>query len=120
MKQLSNSELDAIESQFPVRLPGLYRKLLVEIGAGNDRDVEIYPPLEIEEMYRFHFEDPRQLFNIYFPIGCSNRSQEIWLIRIEDDCIASIWHETHPDDYPEERWLSYEQWLAEHESILPT
>jgi hypothetical protein len=120
MRQLSNAELDAIETQLPGRLPGLYRKLLVEVGAGEEGAVEIYHPLEIEELYRCHFDDPQHLFNIYFPIGCNNRSQEIWLIRIEDDRAASISHETHPDDYPEERWLSYETWLAEHESILPT
>lgn len=29
--------------------------------------------------------------------------------------MAAIGHETHPDDYPEERWLAPGHWLREHE-----
>lgn len=115
----SNPELDTIENELAHVLPGLYRKLLVEIGFGEHGDIEIYNPLQIRELYQFHFDDTEELFNKYFPFGCNNRSQEIWLIRVEDETVASIWHETHPDDYPDQHWVAYEEWLAENDSLLP-
>lgn len=119
MHHFSNPELDTIENEMAYVLPGLYRKLLVEIGSGEHDDIEIYDPLQIKALYQFHFEDSEELFNKYFPFGCNNRTQEIWLIRMGDESVASIWHETHPDDYPDEHWVAYEEWLIENDSLLP-
>ena len=53
----------------------------------------------------------RLLYSKYFPIGCNNKTQELWIIDVPRDKIASIWHETHEDDWPEETWLEYEEWI---------
>ena len=119
MKAWTNIEVDAVESELQLKLPGLYRKLLVEIGHGNAGDIEIYHPKEIQQLYEFHFEVPSDLSRVYFPFGCNNRTQELWLIDISKETAATIWHETHPDDYPDERWLSYEFWVLEHQKQLP-
>ena len=119
MEKLSNAEIDSLEVKIGYRLPGLYRKLLVEIGAGEQGAVEIYHPLQIAELYKHHFDDHLLLFEAYFPFGCNNKRQEIWLVRVSDEQAASVWHETHSDDYLGENWLSYEDWLGAHEAILP-
>ncbi|SHH10593.1 SMI1/KNR4 family protein [Massilia sp. CF038] len=119
MQKLTNPEIDAIESDLGFQLPGLYRKLLIEIGHGECDGFEIYHPREISGLYEHHFDNPADLFRSYFPFGCNNRMQEICLIDPSREVAASIWHETHPDDYPDERWLPYEQWMLEHDSKLP-
>ncbi|MBB6563643.1 hypothetical protein HNP48_006367 [Acidovorax soli] len=39
--------------------------------------------------------------------------------RVCDGRAAAIWHETHPESYPDERWLDWAQWLAQHGQGLP-
>jgi hypothetical protein len=119
VKKLTNFQIDEIESELGLELPGLYRKLLVEIGHGEYGDIEIYHPKEINGLYEFHFEVPSELFNVFFPFGCNNRTQEIWLIDPSKELAANIWHETHPESYPDEGWLPYDQWILEHGNELP-
>ena len=119
MKKLSPPELDALEARLQHRIPAPYRRLLTDTGAGEHGDVQVYHPLEIEAAYQHHFEEPDELFNTYFPFGCNQRSKEIWLIRVADGRAAAIWYETHPESYPDERWLDWAQWLAEHGQGLP-
>jgi hypothetical protein len=78
------------------------------------REAEIYHPLAVRELYEPFFDDPRQLFNPYFPFGCQNTKQEMWIIDASIEKAASIWHETVPDDWPEEEWLDYETWIARY------
>lgn len=111
LSRLSNSELDTVSTALGHELPGLYRKLLVEEGFGRVGSIQIYHPREIEQFYEYHFEDPAELFHRWFPFGCDNLSQEIWIIDPIGEKAASIWHETHPDDYDEEEWLPYESWI---------
>jgi hypothetical protein len=90
----------------------LYRRLLIEIGYGSVGDVaEIYHPSAVQEMYETFFDDPAQLFQLYFPFGCRNSKQEVWVIDAAVERAASIWHETVPDDWPDEEWLPYDQWV---------
>ena len=119
METLTNFEIDEIESELGFELPGLYRKLLAEIGHGEYGDIEIYHPRAIHKLYEFHFEVPSDLFRVYFPFGCNNRTQEIWLIDPTKEVASTIWHETHPESYPDEIWLPYEQWILEHDNELP-
>lgn len=112
MTPLSNAEIDELETALDHRLPGLYRKLLVEVGFGTRGDLRIYHPSEIAQIYQYHFEDSADLFARWFPFGCDERRQEIWLIDPVTETAASIWHETHPDDYEDEDWLSYEDWIV--------
>lgn len=119
MKPLTPLELDALEARLQHPIPAPYRELLTHTGAGEHGDVQVYHPLEIEEAYQYHFEEPEELFNSYLPFGCNQRSQEIWLIRVTDGRAAAIWHETHPESYPDERWLDWAQWLADHGRGLP-
>ena len=114
MTPVSNTEIDAMEQELGHKLPGLYRKLLVEEGFGSFGTREIYDPKRITEIYGCHFEDPKDLFNRYFPFGCDNESQELWIISVADERAATIWHETHPDDYLDEDWLPYEGWITKH------
>jgi hypothetical protein len=118
MTPLSNTDIDALERTLSFTIPGLYRKLLVEIGYGQIGDVEIYHPKNISELYEFHFENKEDLFTNYFPFGCDNRAQDIWLIRPSDERAASISHETHSDDYDDESWLEYHDWIAAHTKQL--
>lgn len=120
MQTLTNVAIDEIESELGFGLPRLYRKLLVEIGHGEFGDIEIYHPQEIHKLYEFHFDNPADLFSVYFPFGCNNRTQEICLINLLKDAAANVWHETHPESYPDERWLPYEQWILEHDNELPS
>ena len=111
LKQISNAELDSIVKSLGHDLPGLYRNVLIEEGFGEFDDFRIYHPSEIVGLYEHHFEDSADLFSRWFPFGCNERLQEIWVIDPKSETAASIWHETHPDDYEEEEWLPYEVWI---------
>lgn len=79
MKPLTPLELDALEARLQRPIPAAYRELLTHTGAGEHGDVQVYHPLEIEEAYQYHFEEPEELFNTYFPFGCNQRSQAfVW------------------------------------------
>lgn len=114
MPALSSGEIDAIERDLSTTLPGLYRRLLADIGPGTFGAVQIYHPNEVRDLYEPFFDDPRQLFNPYFPFGSHNRKQELWVIDAASGTAASIGHETVPDDWPQEQWLSYEEWIERH------
>ena len=36
------------------------------------------------------------------------------MIDAKSEMAASIWHETVPDDWPDEEWLSYEDWIMKY------
>ena len=115
MPLLSNSEIDVIEQSLGVTLPGLYRKLLVESGFGAVSDhTQIYHPNEVRALYEPFFDQAGQLFAPYFPFGCDNDEQTLWIIDAEQERAATIWHETVPDDWPEEDWLAYEDWIRQN------
>jgi hypothetical protein len=110
MQKLTTTDLDAAEMTLGVRLPALYREILVELGLGAFDKREIYHPLAVRDLYEPFFDDPTQLFAPYFPIGCDNRTQELWIIDATTNRAASIWHETVPEDWPDEEWLDFDQW----------
>jgi len=110
MQTMTLAEIEAAEAAIGVRLPTFYRQLLVEAGHGRNGDYEIYHPAAVRELYEPFFDDPSQLFAPYFPFGCDNRLQELWIIDAAAARAASIWHETVPDDWPEETWLPFEEW----------
>jgi hypothetical protein len=113
MKKLSAEEIHKTEQELGVVLPTLYRTLLQEIGYGQldrGRSREIYHPSQIAGIYEDVFDDPDWLFNIYFPFGSNERKQDIWVIDVRREKAATIWHESHPDDWCEMEWLPYEQW----------
>ena len=123
MSPISNTEIQSLETQLGSPIPGLYRKLLGEIGHGSfgqqatashNTSLIIYHPLEIADLYGYHFDDPALLFGTYFPFGCNNETQELWIIDVTHEKAASIWHETHPEDYPNEGWLPYEDWVVRY------
>jgi hypothetical protein len=115
MAAISNQEIEEIERNLGRELPGLYHRLLFEIGPGRiGSAAEIYHPLAVRELYESFFDDPNQLFNPYFPFGCQNKLQEVWVIDAAREKSASIWHETVPDDWPDEEWLSYETWIERY------
>ena len=119
MTKLDQNEIDQAEQSLGHKLPGLYHKLLVEIGYGIlNPEAEVYHPAEVWELYEPFFEEPEQLFNPYFPFGNNPQTQEIWIIDGDGKRAASIWHETVPEDWPEEEWLTYEQWLQKY--LKPT
>ena len=114
MTLLNNAEIDSIEQEIGHALPGIYRKLLIEEGFGSFDTREIYDPRRVSEIYEYHFEEPNDLFNCYFPFGCDNDTQVLWIVSVERDRAAAIWHETHPEDYVDEEWLPYEDWIAKY------
>ena len=116
MPMLTNEEVDALEAAQGFSLPELYRRLLVEIGYGsvNGGPAEIYHPAAVYELYEPFFDDPAQLFSPYFPFGCHNRRQDLWVINADTAQAATIGHETVPDDWPEEQWLSYDAWVGRY------
>jgi hypothetical protein len=115
MPPLSNPEIHDIERNLGHKLPGLYHRLLFEIGPGRfGTAAEIYHPLTVRELYEPFFDDPGQLFRQYFPFGCQNKLQELWIIDAAAEKAASIWHETVPDDWSEEEWLPYESWIERY------
>ena len=115
MQKLTNPEIEALERILGHRLPGLYHKLLVEIGYGHlSENAELYHPLAIRELYESFFDTPSDLFIRYFPFGCQHRKQELWVIDVAKELASSIWHETVTDDWPEEEWLPYDRWVTMH------
>jgi hypothetical protein len=114
MPALSKSEIDLIEREIGATLPGLYRRLLSEFGPGEFGDLKIYHPIEIRRLYEPFFDDHRQLFNPYFPFGCHNGHQELWIIDASSERAATVWHETVPDDWGQEDWLSYDNWIQRY------
>jgi len=112
---MTNPEIDLVEQSLGVTLPGLYRKLLNEIGPGRiGSSAELYDPLQVRELYEPFFDDPSLLFHPYFPFGCDNGKQELWVIDSANEFAASIGHETVPDAWPDEEWLAYEEWVQRH------
>ncbi len=123
MQKLTNEAVTEIEQTLGVTLPGLHRKLLVEIGFGKygqmadcrwNTTKELYHPAAIRDLYASFFEDPEVLFSPYFPFGCNNQRQDLWIIDSARELAASIAHDTHPDDWPDEEWLSYEDWVIKY------
>jgi hypothetical protein len=115
MPPLANPEIEEIERALGHKLPGLYHRLLFEIGPGRvGSAAKIYHPLTVRELYEPFFDDPGQLFNPYFPFGCQNKLQELWVIDAAQEKAASIWYETVPEDWPDEEWLPYESWIARY------
>lgn len=112
MTPLTSTEISSCEFAITHSLPGVYRDLLQRVGHGaTDSGLIVYHPSEIYELYRHHFESAGELYLRYFPIGCDEAEQTIWLVDVASGRVASIWHETHPDDYPEEDWLEPDDWL---------
>jgi len=111
---MTPAEIDAAEADIGVRFPSFYRQLLIEVGQGRRGDHEIYHPSVVKELYEPFFDDPSQLFAPYFPFGCDNKLQEIWIIDADAGRAASIWHETVPEDWPEEQWLPCDEWRQRH------
>lgn len=117
---MSEERIREVEKQLGHTLPKFYRTLLSRFGHGRIAGPErIADPLEILAAYEFHFENPADLFTKYFPFGSDESDQTIWLIDMDTQLIATIWHETHPDDYPEEDWLSAGAWLKAELNIEP-
>lgn len=115
METLTNRQMDDLEKSLGVTLPGLYRKLLLMIGHGKTPSgKQIYHPTELQPLFEPFFVDPSQLFNPYFPFGCDNHRQEMWIIDSSRELAASIWHETVPEDWPEESWLDYADWVIKY------
>ena len=123
MTRLTNAEIDAIESRLGVRLPGLYRKLLVEVGHGAfgqradaewNTSKELYHPDDVAGLYCDFFDDHSVLFSRYFPFGCDNDKQEVWVIDAAQEKAAGISHETHPNDWNEGPWVEYADWITAH------
>lgn len=110
MIPLSQLQIDDLEQRLGIKLPGLYRKILVIEGYGTRGEFEIYHPTEIREHYQYHFDNPEDLFEKWFPFGCNNGTQEIWIIDPATETAAAISHETNPDDYGDEEWLDYAEW----------
>lgn len=121
MEKLTNQEITEIEKTLGLTLPCLYRKLLVEVGFGRygqrsdckwNTTKELYHPAVVRDLYAQFFDDPSALFHPYFPFGCNNDKQELWVIDSAAERAASIWHETIPDDWPDEEWQDYHAWVA--------
>jgi hypothetical protein len=119
MNTLTNSQIDRLEKTLGIILPGLYRKLLIETGYGKTPfDRQLYHPMEIRPLYESFFHDSSQLFNPYFPFGCDNNGQELWVIDNNRELAASISHEAVPEDWPDELWLDYADWIDKYIPFL--
>jgi len=111
MPVLSETEIDEFERSINARLPTLYRSLLQEVGAGKyGGHSEIYHPDEIYALFEQFFDAPEQIFQPYYPFGGDDLDQVVWVIDARTERAATIWHETVPDDWPEEEWLPYDEW----------
>jgi hypothetical protein len=111
---MTPAEIDAVEAEFGVRLPGFYRQLLAEVGHGKRGACEVYHPSAVRELYEPFFDDPALLFAPYFPFGCDNHLQELWIIDAVAARAASISHETVPADWPGEQWMVYDEWRQQY------
>src|SRR5262245_55308016 len=111
---MTPAEIDAVEIAIGVPIPSFYRQRLLELGHGRIGDCEIYQPSAARELYEPFFVDTAGLFDPYFPFGCDNRQQKLWIIDSKAARAASIWHETVPDDWPDEQWLSYDEWRRKY------
>ena len=112
------ADIAALEASLGHPLPDVYRDLLTSVGFGRlDDGRTVYHPNEIADLYAHHFEGDDDLFNLYFPIGCDESEQTIWLVDVSLGKVATIYHDTHPDDYSDENWLPPQQWRALDRSI---
>lgn len=112
MTPLSPSEISTAESDIGHCLPSVYRDLLQRVGHGRAVDgTTVYHPSDIAELYGHHFESEGDLYARYFPIGCNETEQTIWLFDVPSERVATIYHDTHPDDYEDEDWMAPEDWL---------
>ena len=113
MNKLTPTEISVLESSVGHRFPSPYRRMLGTVGHGDSNDnTTIYHPEEITTLYSNHFESETDLYTKYFPVGCNNTEQTLWIVDVATDRIATISHETHPDDYYDEEWLELDEWLA--------
>jgi hypothetical protein len=107
MRTYTLEELTAFESQNDVALPQPLRHFLLSHGAGAHRNAMIYEPEKVQPLYAEFFDDPSELFRTYLPFGEHTAEQVMLVYRITDGKYASIWHETVPEDWPEEEWSSF-------------
>jgi hypothetical protein len=108
MKRYTNEQLNELEARGGFVLPGALRDFLVAEGAGRYGNVEIYAPETVDALYRDFFDDPSELFRLYIPFGETKQEQEMLVYRVSDGTSAKIWHETVPDDWPEEDWAPFD------------
>lgn len=112
-RRYSEADLAEIERELGRPLPRAYRRVLLTHGSGEIRpSLEVHAPGEIQERYADHFERD-ELFEVYWPIGCNNDSQELYMLRVGTDEIATIFHEVHPDDYADETWVPSTKWVRD-------
>lgn len=112
------ADIPALEASLGHPLPDAYRDLLTSFGFGRlDDGRTVYHPSEIADLYSHHFEGDDDLFNCYFPIGCDESEQTIWLVDVASGNVATIYHDTHPDDYPDEDWMVQRQWRSLERSV---
>jgi hypothetical protein len=110
MHMTSANELHAFETEHGVRIPSRLSAFLINRGPGIYGEVEIHAPQDVLLRYHDFFDNPRDLITRYFPFGCNNRTQEMWVLDLSRSvaCVAKIWHETVPDDWAEEEWVPFE------------
>ena len=111
MPALSFAEVDLAEHSLGVELPGLYRRLLTEIGPGASTRRPA-STLAGSRALRPVLRRPVAIVPSLLPFGCHHGKQEMWIIDAAAERAASIWHETVPDDWPEEEWLEYDEWVV--------
>jgi hypothetical protein len=87
---------------------------LTAVGYGRHGNCEIYHPTAVRGLYEPFFDNPAELFAPYFPFGCDNLRQDLWIIDAAAERATSVWHETVPDDWREERWLPYDEWQRKY------
>jgi hypothetical protein len=109
MAAYTPEEINAFEHDNRVKLPDRLSSFLRVHGPGHYGDIEIYPLDQIYGIYEDFFDDPSQIFRQWLPFGCNNKTQEMWVLDLSASSpeFARIWHETVPDAWDDENWVSW-------------
>ena len=118
MNKLSNPEIDNIEKALGYKLPGLYRKLLVEEGFGilPNGASEIYDPKMITKLCEEFFSKQTKIFCPFVPFGSNRNFEKIWVINSLKESVANAPVHNKPYDLAKAnlRWLSYYDWAEKY------
>jgi hypothetical protein len=109
MAAYTPQEINVFEHDNRVKLPDRLCSFLRVHGPGHYEYIEIYSLDQIYGIYADFFDDPTEIFSRWLPFGCNNNTQELWVLDLSTSSpkFAKIWHETVPDAWDDENWVSW-------------
>ncbi len=109
MKKLTNAEVHDIEEKTSIKLPGLFHKLLVELGYGQlSERMEIYHPLRVPHSL---ITDSEMIV-----FGQNKSQKSFFVIDSRKELVADILAKDISNLQEVHNWLEYSDWLCCHQN----